>query len=77
MNRVVKISCAVISVAFGMLMLGGSTASLIIGAGPPMTNILGIAWGVAVIVCGVETFRGPLTQLAKANDADLARELEQ
>jgi hypothetical protein len=77
MMRVVKIASAVITVAFGLLMLLSSTVDMVAGSGSWLTAVLGMAWAGAGIVCGVETFRGPLALLGRVNAADLARELDQ
>ncbi|SFK42232.1 hypothetical protein [Caulobacter sp. UNC279MFTsu5.1] len=73
----IKTACAVVTVAFGLLLLLCSTVDLVFGSRTWITALLGVCWALAGMVCGVETFRGPLAMLGRANAADLARELDQ
>jgi hypothetical protein len=65
MTRFLKAACAVMSILFGVLFAFCSATDLFTGANGVVGAVLGLAWATAGIVCGIETWRGPLV-LARA-----------
>lgn len=75
--RAFKTACAVVTVGFGLLMIACTAADFFAGLSTLIGAALGMAWAVAGVVCGIETFRGPIALIGRANDIDLAQERDQ
>lgn len=64
-TRVLKTACAGLSVFMGAVMILCTVADLFAGVGTLVGAALGLAWAVAGVICGIETWRGPVV-LARA-----------
>ena len=64
-GRVLKTASAVLSVFMGVVMILCTVADLFNGVSTLVGASLGLAWAAAGVVCGIETWRGPLV-LARA-----------
>ncbi len=60
MTRLFKAACSVLSIISGVLFAIVSATNLITGQIGPFGVLLGASWAVAGVVCGIETWRGPL-----------------
>ncbi|KQZ31702.1 hypothetical protein ASD47_15630 [Caulobacter sp. Root1472] len=76
-RRAFKTACAVVTVGFGLLMIACTASDFFAGVSTLIGAALGMAWAVAGVVCGVETFRGPIALIGRANDIDMAQERDQ
>lgn len=63
--RALKTACAVVTVGFGLLMIACTAIDFLAGVSTFIGAALGLAWAIAGVVCGIETWRGAGSVIAK------------